>query len=388
MTNLKTIATTCLAVSGLAMAQDGSTSAFPTPASSSSSSAVSAPRTGLYGSVVRGNAASDNTVVDYTRRPTLIGDKQYFAGFGGADMGNAAFAIRAGSLNWFGAVTGPTNASVGVPNTLTVGAGSGTSWGGGLMLAVNRTYTQPTNNGTETTTYFDASGFGVFGDFNLGSSDVYGSIGWNTGLATTGATENSVLTKPAAGAEDDDNNHSLSIMGGWKKDATTEGTHSFNIEASYVMAMQSLQNPTVDATTTQLTIMPSWGYIVKSNSDFAVFVGANSTEQYTAFEQGSTMSLGLSPNISFQKQLGKGFEGFSGFSVTGSFVSGSDIPVDGASNSQLLTGGADVLVGLRWVKDNFAFEGSLKEALLNNGPAIVGGGAPGMFLEMGISVGI
>ena len=95
MTNLKAIATTCLAVTGLAMAQDNaSTSAFPTPSSSSSSnSSVSAPRTGLYSVVTKGNAAADKTVVDYTRRPTLIGNKQYFAGFGGADKSVPDFLI-------------------------------------------------------------------------------------------------------------------------------------------------------------------------------------------------------------------------------------------------------------------------------------------------------
>src|SRR4051812_47059932 len=99
MTVLRTIATTCLAVSGLAMAQGASA---PVP---------SAPRTGLYGSVTRGNIAADNTVEDYSRRPTLIGDKQYFAGFGDADLGNAAFSLKGMGYNWFGEVTGPVRAA-------------------------------------------------------------------------------------------------------------------------------------------------------------------------------------------------------------------------------------------------------------------------------------
>lgn len=392
MTKLKTAAITCMAVSGLAgwaLAQENSTSAFPTPSgSSSAASTVSAPRTGLYTAVTQGNAAADNTVDDYSRRPTLIGDKQYFAGYGGADMQSAAYNFRLGRLNWFGAVTAGAGTA---PATLRVGAGSGTAWGGGLLLAVDRVHTKPAG-GTETTTYYDPSGIGAFGDFNLGSSDVYGAIGFNTGLPTVPGLENTVVTKPAGASEYTVSNHTLAVMAGWKKDATTEGTHALNIEGTYQMEMSSDETPPapdVDATTSVLTIMPAWGYILKANSDYSVFLGANSTEQYSAFEQGSAYSLALTPNIAFQKQLGKGFEGFSGFSVTGSWAATSDVPADGAETSNLLTGGADVTVGLRWVKDNLAFEGFLKESVLSNGPYLIGGNAgQGLFLNIGLSLGI
>ncbi|HKP96465.1 MAG TPA: hypothetical protein VJ385_11975 [Fibrobacteria bacterium] len=393
MTKLKTAAITCMAVSGLvgwALGQDGlSTSAFPTPSGSSSApNAVSAPRTGLYTGVTQGNAAADNTVDDYSRRPTLIGDRQYFAGFGGADMQSAAYNFRLGSLNWFGAVTAGGGT---VPATLRVGAGSGTAWGGGLLLAVDRVHAKPAA-GTETTTYYDPSGIGVFGDFNLGASDVYGSVSFNTGLPTVPGSENTVVTKPAAASEFTVSNHTLSLMGGWKKDATTEGTHAFNIEATYQLEMskdETPPDPDVKATTTVLTILPAWGYILRANNDYAVFLGANSTDWYSAFEQGSAYSLALTPNIAFQKQLGKGLEGFSGFSVTGSWTASSDVPADGAEASTLLTGGADVTVGLRWVKDNLAFEGSLKESVLSNGPYLIGGNAgQGLFMNIGLALGI
>lgn len=388
MMNLKTIATTCLAVSGLALAQDGTVpaSSFPTPASSSSS--VAAPRTGLYTGVTKGNAAADNTVDQYSRRPTLIGDRQYFAGFGGADMQNAAYNFNLGGLNWFGAVTADSGTA---PATIRFGAGSGTSWGAGLLLSIDRTYSQPTNNGTETTTYTAPSGIGIFGDFNLGSSDVYGQIGWNTG-SFAGST--STTTVPATGAETNVTNRTLSIMGGWKKDATVEGTHAINVEAQYDMEMHDDDRPVapaadIDLSMSTISVMPSWGYIVKSNSDYGVFIGVNSLEQYITREQGSDYTVSLTPNIAFQKQLGKGFEGFSGFSVTALWDSNSDQPVDGASNSLMFTGFADVAVGLRWVKDNFAFEGSVNETLLKNGPQLVSGtGTPGgMFFEVGMALG-
>ncbi len=385
MTILRTIATTCLAVSGLAMAQGTPVSA-PAPA---------APRTGLYGTVTKGNIAADNTVDDYSRRPTLIGDRQYFAGFGGADMGNAAFSIKGMGWNWFGEVTGPVGAaSPGVPNTLRLGLGKGTAWGGGLLLAVDRTSVK-TAAGT-TTTYYDASGFGAFFDLNLGASDVYGSLGWNTGFPTTppAAPHNSVLTEPAAGSNTEVNHHQLSLMAGWKKDATVEGTHSFNLEGNYVLGLHTDDAPTpdVDDMVNSLAIMPMWGYVLRANSDYSVFVGANGL---LAFENdsvgpmhGNQYAVSVSPNIAFQKQFGHGFEGFSGFSVTALLRGAQDEPANNDESTTMLTGGADVAVGLRWVKDNFALEGSLKEAVLANGPYLIGGNAgQGLFVNIGMALG-
>jgi hypothetical protein len=386
MTKFNTLATTCLAMSGLALAQTA-----PAPASSASA----APRTGLYGSVTKGNIAADNTVDDYSRRPTLIGDKQYIAGFGGADLANAAFSIKGMGWNWFGAVTGPVPATPGVPNTLRLGLGSGTAWGAGLLLAVDRTHVK--NAAGETTTYFDASGFGAFGDFALGASDVYGALTWNTGFPTTppALPHNSVIVNPAVGANTENIHHTLGIMAGWKHDATTEGTHSFLVEGTYQMATHTTDGitPEVDDKVNILTVTPGWGYILRANSDYAVFVGVNSTESFQSDEVGATdgsqYSLSLSPNIAFQKQLGRGFEGFSGFSVTAMMSSASDEPADGDESSTLLTGGADMAVGLRWVKDNLAFEGSLREAVLANGPYIIGGNAgQGLFFNIGLSLGI
>jgi hypothetical protein len=383
MTKLNTIATTCLAVSGFAMAQ-----VSPAP-----TTAPAAPRTGLYSSVTRGNIAADNTVDDYSRRPTLIGDRQYLAGYGGGELANAAFSIKGKGMNWFGAVTGPVRAVAGSPDSLRLGLADGTAWGAGLILATHRTYAK--NAAGETTTYFDGSGLGLFGDFNLGSSDVYGSIGWSTGFPVGAGAHNSSLFDPAAaGSNVEINHHQLSIMGGWKKDATAEGTHSFNIEATYVMAMHTDDTPPapdVDDNANILAIMPMWGYILRMNSDYSVFVGVNSRETYQSTDVGGVTSgmysLELTPNICFQKQLGHGFEGFSGFSVSGSY---SATTIDNASNdesSDLLTGGADMTVGLRWVKDNLAFEGSLSEALLSSGPNFVGGGTPGLFGQIGLSLG-
>jgi hypothetical protein len=398
MTKLKTAAITCMAVSGLsgwASAQGGTSSAFPTPSGSSSSSSVSAPRTGLYTAVTKGNAAADNTVDDYSRRPTLIGTKQYFAGYGGPDLTNGAFSFEGKGLNWFGSVTDNQSANL---DLLRLGVGSGTAWGGGLLLSVDRAnVTTPTG---ETKTTFEGDGLGLFGDFNLGSSDVYGQIGWFTGFPGT-AGANTVNVKPNTGTETTVYNWYLNVLAGWKKDATTEGTHSLNAEFSYILGKNTSDGLATELDNSLNAIILAFyhGYILKATSEYSVFLGDNSGFSWEADKVGTTdgshVSIFASPNIAFQKQLGHGFEGFSGASVTAAFDTYSDeapvppAPAGATDYTSLLTGSADVAVGLRWVLDNFALEGSLKEAVLLNGPYLVGGNAgQGLFANVGISLGI
>jgi hypothetical protein len=388
MTTLKTIATTCLAVSGLAMAQGTAT---PAPV---------APRTGLYGSVTKGNIAADNTVDDYTKRPTLIGDRQYIAGFGNTDMGNAAFSLKGMGFNWFGSVTGPVNAAPaapGTPDVLRLGLGRGTAWGAGVALAIDRQTQEVTGAaGGKQTTYIDPSGIGLFGDLSLGTSDVYGAVGWNTGYPSSllAGAHNTTILEPNTGSNSDNTHHTLSVMAGWKKDATTEGTHSFNVEASYALGMHTTSGPGVkaDDKVNALAIMPAWAYVVKANSDYSVFVGVNSLDSVVADTvpglNGSRYLISFSPNIAFQKQFGHGFEGFSGASVTAGFMGTNDEAGANTTTTVTMTGGADVAVGLRWVKDNFALEGSLKETVLANGPYLIGGNAgQGLFANIGMALG-
>jgi len=264
------------------------------------------------------------------------------------------------------------------------------------MLAVDRTNIK--NAAGETTTYFDASGFGAFFDLSLGASDVYGSVGWNTGFPTVppAAPHNSTAFDPATGTSTEINHHALSLMGGWKKDATTEGTHSINVEASYVFGMHSSSGitPSIDDKVNILSVMPMWGYIVRANTDYSVFVGTNGLLGFQNDDVGTLSGkqyvFSLSPNIAFQKQLGHGFEGFSGFSVTAGMSGTQDEPASNDESSVLLTGGADVSMGLRWVKDNFAVEGSLRDAFLTTGPYLISGTATtggGLFANAGISLG-
>jgi hypothetical protein len=405
MTKLKSAALACLAVSGLAgwaSAQDGfSSSAFATPsAASGASGATTAPRTGLYSSVTKGNAAADNTVDDYSRRPTLIGDRQYFAGYGGADMQSGAFSFQGAGLNWFGSVAGGAD-----PALLRFGAGSGTAWGGGVLLALD--HTNVTNAAGETPTTFQGDGYGLFGDLNLGASDLYGQIGWFTGFpGTLGAPPTNITqtVKPDGAAETSVHNWNLNVMAGWKKEAAGEGTHALNAELSYTLGKNNSDGTAADFDNSMNQVFLGFyhGYILKAGNDYSVFLGSNSSYIWQADASdapsvdASHTGFSVSPNIAFQKEFGKGFEGFSGASVTASYDTYSDEPASapfppgGASDaSRILTGGADVAVGLRWVKDNFALEGSLKETLLQNGPYLIGGNAgQGMFVNVGMALGI
>jgi hypothetical protein len=354
----------------------------------------------LYTDVTQGNGAADNTVNDYSMRPTLIGNKQYFAGWGGADMVNGAFSFEGKGLNWFGSVVGGGSPNL---NLLRFGVGQGTAWGGGLLLAVDRVNSETAAGETKTT--FQGDGLGVFGDLNLGNSDVYGQIGWFTGFPSALATgsQNSVTTKPNAGSEVSIYNWNLSVLAGWKKDATTEGTHSLNAELSYLLGKNTSdgQATELDNSTNQIRFNFFHGYILKATSDYSVFLGDNSGLLWQSDKtknpdvDGSHVSVMAAPNIAFQKQFGHGFEGFSGASVTAAFDTYSDeapippAPAGTTDYTTLLTGSADVEVGLRWVKDNFALEGSLKETVLFNGPYLIGGNAgQGLFGNVGISLGI
>lgn len=391
MTMIKTMAVACVAMtglSGLSMAQEG----FATPPSAS---AIAAPRTGLYTGVTQGNGAADNTVDDYIRRGTLIGDRQFFAGYGGADLGSGAFSFKGMGFNWFGSMTAGAN-----PSELRMGIGSGTAWAGGLILALDKT--NITTAAGDTKTVIEGDGFGAFGDFNLGSSDVYGQVAMFTGYDDLlPRADHYTNFEPNVGASVEEKNSVINVMAGWKKDATTEGTHSLNVELIYNLSNHEVDpsTPAEKSSLNELGVVFGHGYILKASSDYSVFLGSNTFLNWMSEsvegvnDDASDIIFGISPNLAFQKQLGKGFEGFSGGSVLLSYETASNTtagtpPAAAEDASFLLTSQADVEVGLRWVKDNLAVEGGLKEAFLANGPNLIGGNAgQGLFFNLGMSLG-
>lgn len=385
---------TALVCLGLASAQsDYSTPSNPL-ASTPSNGGASAPRTGIYESVTKLNAAADNTVDDYTKRPTLINGKQFFAGWGDADLVSGAFAFQASGYDWFGSALGGPE-----PDEVRAGLARGGAWGGGVLVSLAKSsFETPAG---DSKVVLEGDGLGVFGNLSLGGSDVYGQLALYTGYdALLPVSDNYVKV---GGVEQ--KNTLINLLGGWKKDATSEGTHALNLEGTLNYSMKKNEAPPLDTVT--VTALDLWfyhGYILKASESYSVFLGSNSElmlqleDWNVAPTSRNHYRLAVLPNLAFQKRLAWGFEGFAGAVVGLSWDMWDGIapttpigapPVGADARTDYLTGSADVSLGLRWVKDNFAVEGSLRDALLANGPHFIGGNAaPGMFAQVGVSLGI
>ena len=178
-------------------------------------------------------------------------------------------------------------------------------------------------------------------------------------------------------------------------DANKEGDHSLNLEANLGIGDKKKAAPAADTATNLVVILDlSHGVILKQASGFAVFAGSNNRFMYrgttttvgTTKVDASEIFINVGPNIEFQKMLGKGFETFSGAGVNVTYDSKDGGTTVGTS-SAFFTTGADVSTGLRWNYENFALEGKITDALLFNGPDMIGGKGPGLFGEVGLAVG-
>ncbi len=359
-----------------------------------------APRTGLYAGTTMGNPATDNTVDDYTKRPTLLNGKQYFAGYGDNSFASGAYAFNAAGFDWFGSIVTPVthipiaarNAGFKESGTLRTGLANNL-WGAGLIWNFNKT---SSTNGTQENKFtLENDGFGLFGNFNLHGSDVYGEASMRTGFPDDTLPYTKSTNPPAAASEYDPS--TIHFMAGWKKDATTEGTHSLNVEAS--MDFSSIDPPTPKTSGTNIAVNFYHGYILKSTAAYAVFLGSTATysmlsiDNPTPFKDPSHTHFALMPNMAFQKILGKGFEittgGSAGLSYDMYKNATNPANIAGDEGAVLITPVANVQVGARWVLDNFAFEGSVNQNLLSNGPNFISGTAPTpMFAQIGVSLGI
>jgi len=363
---------------GLALAVNAQDSfSSSTSSSASSTSGLAAPRTGIYPGAI--NAAADNTIDDYTKRGTLLGGKQYFAGWGGASLVNGAYAFNAIGFDMFGAITAPTAAGTGAWRT----GIANSLWAAGILVNFNKTTTSSPAGKTKTVVQGD--GFGLFGDFNLHGSDVYGEAAVIT--APGNYTKTPVLeTTP----------RTMRFMAGWKKDATTEGTHALNAEATLVMSSLETDPATAKTTETGVDVAFYHGYILKAATGYSVFLGSSTHLIYDATNlpaptpDPDQMGISIAPNLVFHKTLGHDFELTSGASTTLSYFMASNPAVGVDDSKQLLTTNAAINLGLRWVKDNFAFEGTVNQALIQHGPDFISGGNAGfpMFGQIGMSLAI
>lgn len=345
---------------------------------------------------MKGNGASDNTVDDFTRRAHLI-DGQYLVGAGGQTLVNGAFSFEGLGFNWFGQAYGGD-----APDEVRFGLAKSGLFGAGLMVSFAKATTEDSAIGgkAETKNVLEGDGFGLFGSFMLGSAgDVYGEAFVYTGTDALPGADNYTENKTAA-ATTEYTPRLLHILAGWKRDASSEGTHSLNAE--FIFNMHSEENKaaaTTEDNMTELQLAFYHGYVLKDAGSFKVFLGSSTqlTYQDYSFEAApqdrSRMSLNIAPNISMQKTLSKGFEIFAGADMNLGFVSLTNLtpagPAAGPDKGTVLaTSGTDVSVGLRWNYENIAIEGALVDTFLAHGPHFIGGDDDqGLFAQVGLSVG-
>ncbi|HLP41799.1 MAG TPA: hypothetical protein VK465_09860, partial [Fibrobacteria bacterium] len=145
------------------------------PGSTAANTGLSAPRTGIYDAVTAFNAAADNTVDDYIQRPTLINGQQFFSAWGGNTLRDGAVSFNTAGYDWFGSATGPD-----APSRIRAGLAKGGAWGAGLMVALAKaSYDSPTG---DSKVVLESDGFGLFGNYDLGNSDVYAAMNVFTGF--------------------------------------------------------------------------------------------------------------------------------------------------------------------------------------------------------------
>jgi hypothetical protein len=366
---------------------------------------ASAPRTPSYNAVTQGNIAVDYTTADYLVRPHLI-NQGFIAGYGltggaGAGTGNAALAFNAIGLNWLGAMDN-------TPTVLNIRAGIGMEkvFGAGILYELNKRSTSTEGGLAEinTDTVLPGDGFGLFGSFNL--MDMFSLFGELTFATGYGGPYIKVENTTANTTTESDNSTTQIVLG-MKKDASGEGTHAFRAIAT--MTFGSVTSSSEDATGTTkiedqstfgLNVVGAYGTPVKKNDDYSVFLGSDLTIGFSSFkdevapstpEESSLILIGITPNLAFQKTLGKGFETQCGASVPAFIWAKSKAKTGTVEDgySVLTSVGTNVDLGLRWTLGNFAFEGVISNNFLQNGPAIIGGNptVPGMFGNIGVSLG-
>lgn len=360
------------------------------PGSTTANTGLTAPRTGIYNAVTALNAAADITVDVYIQRPTLINGQQFFSAWGDNTLRDGAFSFNTAGYDWFGSATGTD-----VPTLLRAGIAKGGAWGAGLMLSLAKeSYDTPAG---DTKTVLQGDGFGLFGNLDIGNSDVYGRFGVFTDF-------DDVAPEPDNYSDQGDtetDNTLFAFTVGWKKGAAGQGTHALNAELQ--VEYGSTDSPTLDATRTEFDLLLFHGFVLKETPGYDVFLGSNSQlvmdmgDNKTAKTGPSRYGLFVSPNIAFQKNLMWSFEGFAGADVTlgwemyndaAGALPGRTAPGAATGSNTFFTSRTGANLGLRWVKDNLAIEGSLADTFLSSGPNFIGGGTPGFLSRVGLSLAI
>ena len=110
-----------------------------------------------------------------------------------------------------------------------------------------------------------------------------------------------------------------------------------------------------------------------------------------AVPDSSWTSFAVTPNIGFQKTLGKGFEALAGGSVNlihvTRYLVRDNLNID-TKTVNATTDNGQFSLGLRWSIENFAVEAHLSATTLASGPYFISGGdSSPMFASLGVSLG-
>jgi hypothetical protein len=326
--------------------------------------------------------------------PHLIGQQQWVAGYGGADMRDASATFIASGFNWLVDLKSNTNPNG--PDLLKIGMAQDGVFGAGLILGLART-NEDEQSGNETSTTYAGTTYGAFGSAALGEGNLFGSLYYSVNPNNNVTVKNTSETKST--------NSLIHVDVNYAQFGSNQGDFSYS---GGILADFGSGEPAVGDTVSSSSyeLSGALGYLAASSEGQAVVLGVNGSLSYNGSESNglrvllsgdssyvnkySGMALSFRPHVAFQKSLPKGFEIFSGAGVTFDWMSGTDAP-DGPDNdvssSWLATNSGDVNVGLRWSHENFAIEGQVAEQLLLDGPDMIGGSAPGLFSQVGISYG-
>ena len=380
------------------------------------------PRTPSYDAVMQNNFARDFSTDRYLVYPSLISDQFVEGSFIGAGAPatafncDAALSFKAGDFNWFGGWAPSSNVPAAIGNVsgaapatsaaLKVGLAKSEAWGGGLLVDFDKTLSSTETATTATTnTYLAPDGIGVFGSFSLrGMGSIFANISSNAfGVGSSDS-------KPDATDETIITNQLTYINAGWGMFGSGERSPSVGADISIAIGQSTTETkftgtPATDVkapdnSAVAISVNGHYGTpLVLKDNDYEVLAGSDAsiifgttTENAAPKTTGSDFNIILTPNITFQKTLGHGFDAELGGSVNlfdwnmaSSKTPGvAPAPDTKVTTNTFKTSNANVNIGLRWVKDNFALEGEVNPLLLINGPYFISGAGAGTFASVGL----
>ncbi|MDD5675228.1 MAG: hypothetical protein PHC61_13750 [Chitinivibrionales bacterium] len=367
----------------------------------------------MQSGIMQGNVAADLTTSDYMLIPHLIGDNQFVAGYGLDVNNNACLTFKSIGFNWLGDID--NNA-----DRLRVKAGLAVSnvFGAGLLYNLNKhglsdesaSNADPVTKGNTSLTAA-GDGIGLFGSFNLGFAHLYGDLSYYFASPADSSYHSENTSTPAGGASTTvtaDSTHTrFNINVGLLKPGSGQGSMAFGALLNVFDASASDGDAkTIKDNTFGIGISGSCGTPISQSEDFAVFLGGKvgiMTAFYTngldtpnvalaSVKSSTTFDFYIRPNVSFQKQLGHGFEtqlGASANLLDMLLVNSKTHASAKTGSSDVTSNNATVALGLRWKKDNFAIDGELSKTMLASGPYLISGntGVGNLFGSLGVSLG-